>query len=772
MGEVRLAGAISAIILGLSVPAAGQIQPSEESLEGVFRGQTYSPYANRRFPSQVYWGDTHLHTGLSMDAGLFGNTTKPEMAYRFARGEEVVASSGIPVKLARPLDWLVVTEHSDGMGMIFDLASGAPSVMASEQGLRWYEGLAEGGEASTAAALDLITTFSQGEMDPDLIGAYSPGAPAYASVWEGIVEAAEQFNSPGEFTAFIGYEWTSLVNGNNLHRNVIYRDGAARALQMEPMVTQGPTGSTNPMDLYAWMERYEELTGGYVFALAHNGNLSNGIMFPTETRFTGEAVDESYVTARAKWEPLYEITQIKGDGEAHPLLSPNDEFADYETWDAGNLDLSEAKTDDMLKGEYAREALKQGLLLEEEFGTNPYKFGFSGATDSHTSLSTADSDNYFGKATNAEPSPTRAKHPFTETELGVFPGWSLVASGYTGVWATENTRQALWDAMVRKEVYATTGPRMMVRFFGGWDFTEDDLRSRQPAFAGYGKGVPMGGDLRAVPEGAEAPTFMVYALRDPIGANLDRIQIVKGWTNEDGEAEERVYDVAWSDDRRPGRNGALPPVGNTVDLENASWTNSIGASELGAVWTDPDFDPDQRAVYYARVIEIPTPRWVVYDAVRLGAELPEEAETIGQERAYTSPIWYTPSANHAASTGASMGAAASSTAAITGQRYRILEIEGRRVSNDDMYVELTEGGEIRGVSGCNSFFGTYELEQTTVTISPLAVTRKMCPPNIMADEVRFIDAIEQELTVRGLGENLTLSADGDVIMRLERVRKN
>jgi hypothetical protein len=338
---------------------------------------------------------------------------------------------------------------------------------------------------------------------------------------------------------------------------------------------------------------------------------------------------------------MYEVTQIKGDGETHPYLSPDDAFADYETWDAGNLDLSEAKTNDMLQYEYARQALLNGMLLEKRLGTNPYKFGLIGSTDSHTALSAVEEENFFGKATNAEPSPTRMNHAFAKTEKGTFEGYELVASGYTGVWARENTRTALWDAMDRKEVYATTGPRIIVRFFGGWDYTEEDLNSRAPAFRGYEKGVPMGGDLRARGTG-DAPTFMVYALRDSIGANLDRIQIVKGWLDSKGKTHEKVYDVAWSGGREMDANGVLPPVGNTVDIANANWTNTIGSSELGTVWTDPDFDPDHRAFYYARVLEIPTPRWVVYDAFRYGVEIPEGAETIHQERAYTSPIWYTP----------------------------------------------------------------------------------------------------------------------------------
>jgi hypothetical protein len=620
---------------------AAQITPSKESLSDVYPGKAYSPYAQRSFPDHVYWGDTHLHTGLSVDAGLFGARLGLDEAYRFARGEEVMASSGQPARLGRPLDWLVIADHSDAMGFFNDLAAGEPNIIKYDQAKPWYEGLQAGGEASAAAALDLITTFAQGKIDPQMVAEYSPGGKTYATIWERVVDAAERFNDPGQFTAFIGFEWTSLVKGNNLHRNVIFREGAEKAGQVVPYTTQAPVGSTDPLDLYAYLENYEAKTGGSALALAHNGNLSNGIMFPVDRQYTGRKLDRKYVESRARWEPMYEITQIKGDGEAHPILSPDDAFADYETWDAGNLDLSEAKTDKMLQYEYAREALKNGLLLEKRLGTNPYKFGLVGSTDSHTGLAAVEEENFFGKATNAEPKPERMAHPFTRTENGAFEGYELVASGFTGVWAEENTRASIWDAMARKEVYGTTGPRIMVRFFGGWNYTSDDLNSRAPAFRGYEKGVPMGGDLRPAP-GGMAPTFMVYALRDSIGANLDRIQIVKGWLDAKGGTHEKVYDVAWSDGRTPDSNGVLPAVGNTVDVAAANWTNTIGASELGTVWTDPDFDAAQSAFYYARVLEIPTPRWIVYDAFRFGVDIPEGAETIHQERAYTSPIWYDP----------------------------------------------------------------------------------------------------------------------------------
>ena len=636
--------ALSLILIVSALTAAAQDMScaTPEILSEAYTGKAYSPYAGRAFPERPLWGDSHLHTSLSMDAALFGNRLGPREAYRFARGEQVVASTGQAVRLARPLDWLVVADHSDGMGMVGDIAAGKPELLAYEQAARWSKGLSEGGDAAVQAALDLITTFSQGKMDPEMFALYSPGSKLYKNLWEKVIDDAEAFNDPGRFTAFIGFEWTSLIKGNNMHRVVIMRDGATRARQVVPYTTQAPVGSPDPRDLWKYLTNYTEKTNGEVLAIAHNGNLSNGIMFPLEAQWNGTKLDETYVTERDKWEPLYEVTQIKGDGETHPFLSPDDEFADYETWDIGNLDVSEAKTNDMLAGEYAREALKRGLIIEDKLGTNPYKFGLIGATDSHTSLATAEEENFFGKHSGYEPNAKRMSHPFMKNENGSIMGWQMVASGLAAVWATENTREAIFDAMQRKEVYGTTGPRMSLRMFGGWEFTDQDLNSRMPAVVGYEKGTPMGGDLRARPENAGAPTFMVYALRDPIGANLDRIQIVKGWLDADGDTQEKVYNIAWSDDRKIDENGKLPTVGNTVDVANANWTNTIGAGDLGTVWTDPDFDPGEKAFYYARVLEIPTPRWTTYDAFRYGVDLPEGAPTSTQERAYSSPIWYQP----------------------------------------------------------------------------------------------------------------------------------
>ncbi len=640
--KVAMLGATSILALTLAFPAAAQdIGMPSDNLSAAYTGKAYSPYAKRTFPERPLWGDSHLHTSLSMDAGGFGNRVGLRDAYRLARGEEITASSGQPVRLSRPLDWLAITDHSDGMGFIIDTLAAVPLVTQYEQGARWSKGFNAGGQEAVDTTLDLIGTFSQGKVDPEMFANYSPGSRRYATIWEDVIQAAEEFNDPGRFTTFIGFEWTSLVKGGNMHRNVIFRDGADRARQVVPFTTQAPIGSTDPLDLYKYLEDYEAKTNGAAMAFAHNGNLSNGIMFPVDAQYTGRKLDKKYVEQRAKWERMYEITQIKGDGEAHPFLSPDDEFADYGTWDKGNLDLSQAKTNDMLQYEYAREALKNGLAIEKKLGTNPYKFGIGGATDSHTSLPTAEEDNFFGKHTGYEPSPGRLTHPFMKNENGELFAWQMVASGYTAVWARENTRTSLFDAMDRKEIYATTGPRMVVRFFGGWDYTEQDLNSRQPAFAGYSKGVPMGGDLVNAPEG-KAPTFMVYALRDPIGANLDRVQIVKGWLDAQGKTHEKVYDVAWSGDRKPDEKGKLPAVGNTVDVKNANWTNTIGAAELGTVWTDPDFDPKQRAFYYTRVIEIPTPPWYLYDAFRLGTKIPKDAPTSQQERGYTTPIWYTP----------------------------------------------------------------------------------------------------------------------------------
>jgi hypothetical protein len=626
-----------AAVWGQQPPASDIGQFDKASAEKAFK-KPYSPYAGRTYPTRPLFGDTHLHTAFSFDAGAFGCRLGPKDAYRFARGEEVVASMGERVRLSRPLDFLVVTDHSDNLGFFPQLLAGDPQVLADPLGRKWYNTIREGKGAD--AAMEMIVAFSQGTFPKALLSL--PGTPAYRKAWRDIIAAADEANEPGRFTAFIGYEWTSNTGGNNLHRNVIFRDDGTRARLVEPLITLKPWGSDNPRDLWKWMAAYEEKTGGNVLAIAHNGNLSNGRMFPIVESFTGKPVDREYCEQRARWERLYEATQIKGDGEAHPFLSPTDEFAAFERWDKGNLDLSELKKQEMLVYEYARSALKNGLKLEQGLGVNPYKFGMIGSTDSHTALATADQDNFFGKTSSSEPSPTRATHPFVKTDRAAIMGWEQVASGYAAVWATENTREAIFEAMERKEAYATTGPRMAVRFFGGWEFEPKDANNRMPASVGYARGVPMGGDLRDPPEG-RSPTFLVAALKDPIGANLDRIQIIKGWLDGGGDLHEKTHDVAWSDVRKPDpKTGKLPPVGDTVDVANATWTNTVGAPELIAVWKDPDFDRSARAFYYARVIEIPTPRWTCYDAHRFRIKMDPKIPMTTQERAYTSPIWYTP----------------------------------------------------------------------------------------------------------------------------------
>jgi hypothetical protein len=598
----------------------------------------YSPYAGRNFPTRPLFGDTHLHTSYSFDAGTFGCRLGPREAYQFARGEEVTASTGQRAKLSRPLDFLVVADHSDNMGLFPMLVGGDPKVLADPSGRRWYEMIhkGEGGKA----ALEIIATFGEGKFPQAL--QVAPGTPAYRDAWNATIDAAEEYNEPRRFTAFIGYEWTAQGT-SNIHRNVIFRDGGALARQVAPFTVDPPAGSANERDLWKWMQAYEDKTGGNVLAIPHNGNVSNARMFPLVEFFTGKPMDLTYVTARNKWERIYEVTQMKGDGESHPFLSPNDEFAGYETWDKGNLDAGVAKTKDMLQYEYARQALLNGMKVEKELGVNPFKFGMVGSTDAHTALATAEEDNFFGKVTTMEPSEHRLtksfiKNPKTGLEI---MEWEVAASGYAAVWATENTREAIFDAMERRETYATTGTRLTVRFFGGWDFKKEEANTRSPAVTGYTKGVPMGGDLNNAPEG-KSPSFLVAAMKDPIGANLDRIQVIKGWMDAKGDLHEKVYDVVWSDDRKPDAKGKIPSVGSTVDVENATWTNTIGAPELITVWTDPEFDAKQRAFYYARVMEIPTPRWTAYDAKRYGVKpLPGTAMTTA-ERAYTSPIWYTP----------------------------------------------------------------------------------------------------------------------------------
>ena len=636
--HLLISAAAATALVGLTVGgSAGANEPfhsDKKSAERIHsKNKEYSPWVDLKYPLRPLFGDTHLHTSLSFDAISFGTTITSDQAYQFARGAQVVSSTGVKAKLSRPLDFLVIADHAENMGTMGAVKEGLAEVMSDETVRGWNANLKAGGEEAMKPYLDIVELIDKGKPMPAVLS----NKRMFRSAWEETIEAAERYNEPGRFTAFIGYEWSSNAAGNNLHRVVVYRDDADRAKQTLPITA---TADPNPETLWKGLEAYEEKTGGQVLAIAHNGNLSNGKMFEL-TQYDGSKITDVWSERRSRLEPLYEATQTKGDGEAHPFLSPDDEFADFETWDKGNLNLSVAKTNKMLKHEYVRSGLQLGIQIQNDVGVNPYQFGVIGSTDAHTGLAAVAEDNFFGKLPHVEPSSHRLEAVMMTFGDLSYLAADVSAAGYAGVWAKENTRRSIFDAMLRKETYATSGPRMAVRFFGGWDFTKEDAQTRQPARIGYAKGVPMGGKLGSAPEG-KSPTFLVGALRDPIGANLDRYQIIKGWIDAKGERKEKVYNVAWSDNRQMDANGNIPVVGNTVDVKNAKYTNSIGASELIAAWTDPDFDPKQRAFYYGRVLEIPTPRWTAYDAVAFDVEIPDGVKTVTQDRAYTSAIWYNP----------------------------------------------------------------------------------------------------------------------------------
>ena len=601
---------------------------------GADRGE-YSPYLRHDHPDRVLWGDTHLHTSYSTDAGMIGNRLGPDEAFRLARGEIVTASAGERTRLIRPLDFLVVADHAENLGLAPLIAESNAQLLGTPWGKKVH---------------DLVKAG-------DVYGAYSEWGTAMAkredplgddelvrSVWNRLVDTAERYNEPGVFTALHGFEWTSVPEANNLHRVVIFRDDADKVRDLVPFSNYD---SADPEDLWAWLQAYQDDKDGRVLAIPHNGNLSNGLMFDDKT-LGGEPLTADYAERRSFWEPLYEVTQIKGDGETHPALSPNDEFADYWRWDKGNFGLY-GKKPDMLPREYARQALARGLKYEATLGANPFKFGMIGASDSHTSLATTREENSFGKASVVEPGTGEARYLTKVTGIvdsldGSDPAirhYQSLASGLAGVWSKENSRGAIWDAMKRREVYATTGTRMTVRLFAGWDYAKDDVMRPDFAARGYAGGVPMGGDLNTAPAD-KAPIFMVRTMADPDGANLDRIQIVKGWLGINGELQEKIYDVACANDRRIKQNRCVTAVGNTVDVDTASYTNSIGEVALSAWWRDPDFRASERAFYYVRVLEIPTPTWLAYDKAHFGIDLPADATLVHQERAYTSPIWYTP----------------------------------------------------------------------------------------------------------------------------------
>jgi hypothetical protein len=650
---------VGAVLAGVQVASAQPAQPPAAAVRGVIddtyeaaiplptggpsaAAKAYSPYAGRSFPTRVLWGDTHLHSANSGDAFTTGTRFTPEETYRISRGEDVISSTGLPARLPRPLDFVVLSDHSEGLGLITEVYNGNPVLMGDSILQRWSRMIKAGGAEAASAVTELIGAQA-GNTLPSVLTDPKVAGPLMMSVWQRAAATADKYNEPGKFTTFIGFEWTPTPGGDNLHRNVLLRDGADRAGQVFPFSSWQ---SEDPEQLWEWMATYEQRTGGRALAIPHNGNLSNGRMYAEQT-FSGAPLSKEYAERRQRWEPVQEIVQMKGASESHPKLSPNDEFLDYGIlgWELGNLTLSGSRlTRAMMPTSYVRAGFMRGLEHEAKLGVNPFKSGIIGSSDAHNALPFVEEDNFFGKFPGQEPSPDRWKQ---RSATGEGSGgearytWQYLAAGYAAVWAKENTREAIFDAMMRRETYGTSGSRMTVRFFGGYDFTAADAQSRYLAEAGYAKGVPMGGDMKPAAPGA-TPTFLVAALKDPQGANLDRIQVVKGWLDASGKAQEKVYDVVWSGSRKPGPDGKLPPVGDTVDVARATFTNTIGAAELATVWKDPDFQPAQRAFYYARVLEIPTPRWTAYDQVRFGVKMSDDVPMKQQERAWTSPIWYSP----------------------------------------------------------------------------------------------------------------------------------
>jgi hypothetical protein len=559
------------------------------------------------YPQQVFWGDLHVHTNLSFDSNSFGNERLgPDEAYRFAIGEEVVASNGQRAKLARPLDFLMVADHAEFLGVLNSVRAQDRELLRTSLGERWSQLMH--GETGLRGIMNDYVAMVTRQKPMDL-----PGEEFNRTAWNRVIDAAERHNRPGVFTALAGYEWTSMPGGRNLHRVVLFRDGPGKTRATLPF---SALDSDDPERLWDYLESFESLTGGKVLAIAHNGNLSGGLMFDDKT-LSGAPLSADYARRRQRWEPVYEVTQVKGDGEAHPLLSPDDRFADFETFYETDITMRPRSSDpeelrEGLRGDYARAGLKKGLRYAETLGVNPYQFGLMGSTDTHTALATADDDNFWGKFLDSEPGPDRLNSKMGGNLWG---NAGLASSGYTGVWARANTREEIFAALQRREVYATTGPRMRLRLFAGWNFAEADLMRADPDAYGYAAGVPMGGVLNRRP-GSRGPAFMIRAMRDPAGAPLERVQVIKGWLDRDGETREKVYDVATA--------------------------SETGAANFNLVWRDPDFNPTQQAFYYVRLLQVPTKRWTTYDAERYRLELPDGVPRMIRERAYSSPVWYRP----------------------------------------------------------------------------------------------------------------------------------
>ncbi|MCV6624700.1 MAG: DUF3604 domain-containing protein [Cellvibrionaceae bacterium] len=604
----RLTPSVLAVAIGLGVGLnAGLVEAAEK---------------------QLYWGDTHLHSSYSFDAFLFGNrSADPDTAYRYAKGYPVIHPGHRGrVQIDTPLDFLVVSDHAELMGVVRGLARGNKLLAEYPIG-RKFMGWMQQGQAGKVFST-LVANANSDQRAPELLQLLDPKV--RKSMWAEIVDATERNYEPGKFTTLVGWEWSAMNNGANLHRIVLTATGADKAKQFIPYSSNE---SWKAEDLWQWMGETSQRLGIDMISIPHNANISKGEMF-NNVDSDGRPLTADYARTRMRWEPVVEMTQIKGDSETHPLLSPNDEFAEFETYrfliDTRPDTEKIAPVND---GSYIRSALKRGLSVEQQTGANPYKFGLIGATDSHTGLASAEETNFHGKmAGDGSPGGKDGKRIGAEGPTG----WDMSASGLAAVWAEENTREAIMAAFKRREVYATSGPRIGVQMFGGWQFKNKDASAKRFAKLGNKKGVPMGSDLSAAPKG-KAPGFIVRAVKDPTSANLDRIQIVKGWLDADGVPQEKVYNIAASDKRKV--EPKMAALQSTVDLAKGSYRNSVGDAELAAYWQDPAFDPAQRAFYYARVLEIKTPRHTVLDRIALGQE---PKLTIVQERAYTSPIWYTP----------------------------------------------------------------------------------------------------------------------------------
>ena len=587
--------------------------------------------ADRPSQTHLYWGDVHLHSNYSLDAYATGNTTvTPDLAYRFARGIPIKRPGvDAKVQIRRPLDFLAVTDHAEMLGLQVELDNQDPKLLSTPWGkkmLAIHQDPKSGGVMRASGGALAPSTPERTEMLGQI---FSPQI--RQATWQAEVEAAEKNNIPGKFTALFGWEWSSMPGGKNLHRVVLTDATAKQAMEFYPY---SAFESSRPEDLWKFLETTKARTGADFVAIPHNSNISGGLMFDMVDS-DGRPLTAQYARTRAAWEPVVEVTQTKGTSEVRPELAPSDEFAEFEI----RRKLLIGTPTPPSEADYARSALLRGLQVKGKVGVNPYKFGMIGSTDIHTGMSDVQESRFMGKLVMDEPL-SEHYHP---SKPVIFPAWEMSASGRAAVWATQNTREAIFAAFKRKEVYATTGTRIALRFFGGFSFQPADAKARDIASVGYRKGIPMGGDLTNAPAG-KAPTFLIWAVKDPLSGNLDRVQVIKGWVDAAGKSQQKIYDVAWSGGRKRDAKGKLPPVGNTVDISTATYTNSIGATQLATVWKDPDFKPGQTAFYYVRVLEIPTPRQTLYDAVALGIDVKEthQPATI-QERAFSSPIWYTPS---------------------------------------------------------------------------------------------------------------------------------